>query len=220
MSFNSVLRTFGFLLALTAKVAGLCTPAPRAIDGTYLDGCRPAPISPSEKAMVLSSLPREGEAVGLSTAEREKMDALTRALAAHGREKVYVLKIVDSPVARTGLHARAVLLVTRAALALLSADELTALAAHEVGHEYIWEAWQTAQRESDRRRVRELELHCDAVAALTLLRIGIPPDRLVSALRRIEEYNSAHFVMDTSGYPSLAERGAIIARAAKQARIR
>jgi Zn-dependent protease with chaperone function len=40
-----------------------------------------------------------------------------------------------------GLYGRAVLLISLPALRLLRAEQLEALVAHEIAHEYWWDAW-------------------------------------------------------------------------------
>ena len=49
----------------------------------------------------------------------------------------------------TGLHARMVLLISKSALDLTDTDELVALMAHELGHDYFWDAFAGAMRQGD-----------------------------------------------------------------------
>lgn len=74
----------------------------------------------------------------------------------HRRDGVYALKVTSVPQAWTGLHGRAVLLVSLPALQLLSSQELQALVAHEVGHEYLWREYAIAQQDKNTQRLREL----------------------------------------------------------------
>ncbi len=87
------------------------------------------------------------------------------------------------------------------------------MVAHEVGHEYVWEQWQDASRKRDAKRLRELELICDAISVLTIMRLGVPATHLVSGLRRMDTHNSSpmfrEILLDT--YPSLSERAANVA---------
>ena len=56
----------------------------------------------------------------------------------HDRAHVFQTKLIEVPQAVVALHHRTVLLISRAALELLSGAELQALVAHEVGHDYFW----------------------------------------------------------------------------------
>ena len=104
----------------------------------FLETARPEPVSAENKARALSTLPEEGEVTNLNASARQKLAALAKVLRATGRESVYEIKVIAVPQAGVGLYARAVILISEPALTLLDADELQALVAHEVGHEYVW----------------------------------------------------------------------------------
>jgi Zn-dependent protease with chaperone function len=125
-----------------------------------------------------------------------------------------VVKVIDVPQAWAGLHARAVLLVSRSALDLLTREEIQALAAHEAGHEYVWEEFILARDRNDGETLRRLELVCDTIAAATLQSIGVPAERLIAALKKMYQYNYARFGRPLNGnaYPSLAERQHVVER--------
>lgn len=161
----------------------------------------------------MASLPATGHVVDLTAADHEKLLGLRRVLQAHARDGVYDVRVVDVASARVGLYGRAVLLITKPALDLLSGEELQGVVAHEVGHEYLWDDWQSATQQSDGRRLREIELICDAVGALTLARIGVPPERLTAGLGRLAAYNRERFGdrVSAAAYPTPRQRGAIVA---------
>jgi hypothetical protein len=156
-------------------------------DLNYLADCRPAPVSAAERVAILRTLPHEGAVAKLASKDRAKLDSLESVLRLHERDEVYEVKIIDVPQAWSGLHGRAVLLVSLPALQLLSREQLQSLVAHEIGHEYWWEAWGAAHRQGDQNRLRILEALCDAVAVLTLTALGIPAERLSSALGAVLE---------------------------------
>jgi hypothetical protein len=85
----------------------------RAID---LDACRPEPVSSVEKAAILQSLPAQGGVNQLSAGESDKLGAINRVLSAHARDGVYEVRVIAVPQAWTGLHGRAVLLISLPAL--------------------------------------------------------------------------------------------------------
>ena len=198
-------------VALTTSQDLLATD-PRAI-ARFLDTARPAPVSAEEKARVLSTLPLEGDVTGFIGLARRKLAALTKVLRATGRESVYDIKVIDVPQAAIGLHARAVILITESALTLLDADELQALVAHEVGHEYVWTEWERAFRLADRSRLKDLELICDAIAIVTLHGLGMDVSRLMSGLEKIGRFNREQFgkAHNERDYPTLGQRQAFAA---------
>jgi hypothetical protein len=169
---------------------------------------RPAPVTPAEREGVLATLPADGEVRDLDRAQRQKLAAARRVLELHGRETVYVVKVIAVPQAAVALHARAVVLISEPALDLLDPEELQALVAHEVGHEYFWREHLRARRDDDRPRLRTLELLCDGLAIVTLHRAGIDPARLTSALEKLCRYNRDRFgaARNEDDYPDLGER--------------
>ena len=89
-------------------------------------------------------------------AEGEKLRTLARVLEVHGRNDVYEIKAIEVAPATTALHGKAVLLISRC-LQILGSDELQALTAHEIGHEYVWNEWHVASRR------RNHQLGCAAI---------------------------------------------------------
>jgi len=68
---------------------------------------------------------------------------------------------------------------------ITSEAELRGIVAHELAHEYLWEERERAFSEKDESLLREIELFCDAVAAITLKEIGDDPAHLARALERM-----------------------------------
>lgn len=97
-----------------------------------LDACRPAPVTNEEKARALHSLPAEGEVSQLGGDERRKLEAIEPVLRAHQRIGIYEVRVISVQQAWTGLHERAVLLISLPALRLVNSEELAALVAHEI----------------------------------------------------------------------------------------
>ena len=193
----------------SAKADPTCVPfSGNGKQSFDLDACRPAPVSAEEKKAVLRSLPPEGEVTGLAERERRKLSDLTAVLRLHKRESVYLIKVISVPQAWIGLHARAVVLISLPALQLLDSEELQALVAHEVGHEYLWKEYAAAQKDNNNARLSELELASDGMAVLTLQRLGLRPDRLISGLEKASWFNREHLGWATNekSYPSLKAR--------------
>jgi hypothetical protein len=172
-----------------------------------LEAVRPVPVTLAERQLVLATLPAEGEVTGLNAVQQRKLAAVRRVLELHGREGVYVVKVIELPQAFVGLHARAVVLVSRTALDLLGPEELQALVAHEIGHEYFWGEYFRARRDDDRPALRKLELLCDGFAIVTLRRAGTDPAHLFSALEKLVRYNRERFgALNEDHYPAIGER--------------
>ena len=58
-----------------------------------------------------------------------------------------------------------------------------------MGHDGDWDAYVTAMQEHQIERMRELELKSDGIAVLTLQRLGLSSERLVTAVRKMMRYN-------------------------------
>jgi hypothetical protein len=85
---------------------------------------------------------------------------------------IYVLR---SNHPKACLVERAVIIITTRMMDIASDAEIRGIIAHELAHEYIWDEHAQARRMKDGKLMRECELFCDAVAALTLKEIGDDP---------------------------------------------
>jgi predicted Zn-dependent protease len=157
-------------------------------------------------------LPNHGEITDLSPRSEASLRSLSGVLRAADRERVYVLKVVDVPQAAAGNHLRSVLVITGPALELLDPDELQAIVAHELAHEYVWRDHDDASKRRDDERLQELELVCDAVAVLILWQAGLDGAALPRALERMYRYNDRRLgrPMNASSYPAFARRKALV----------
>jgi hypothetical protein len=173
-----------------------------------LESIRPAVVSSAEREGVLAALPTEGHVLDLDTAQLRKLAAVRRVLEMHGRQAVYEARVIEVPQATVALYARAVVLISRPALDLLDAEELQALFAHEIGHEYFWEEYLRARRDQDRSLLQTLELLGDGLAIITLRRAGLDPRRLTSALAKLRRYNRDRFgaALNEEDYPTIGVR--------------
>jgi len=182
-----------------------------------LDSVRPAPVSDAERKRILATLPLNGDVRDLDSDQRKKLAAVRRVLELHQREAVYVINVmnvIEVPQAAVALHGRAVVLVSERALDLLDAEELQALVAHEVCHEYFWGEYFAARQENRESSLRRLELLCDGFAVVTLERVGVDPKRLISALEKMYQYNRDRFgfALNEGHYPTVSERRRFVGR--------
>jgi hypothetical protein len=176
----------------------------------FLARLRPEPIGEDDRAKVLGALPSHG-AIRAGVGDVAKMTLAEDVLAYHRRHGVITFKIIDVTPAYVGLYERAVILVSPSALAMANKEELAALVAHEIGHEYVWADYERAKSGREYRRLRELELRCDGIAVLTLRRLGLNPERLVRAVEMMTWYNEQrHLAADRKEYASRDDRRAFI----------
>ena len=174
-----------------------------------LEAARPAPVSMENMSAILRTLPAEGEVSKLEAPAQQKVYAVRQLLTATQRDW-FEIKVIDLPQAGMALHARAVVLIPVPTIALLSAAELKAMVAHEIGHEYVWNEWNRAHQHADQQRLKELELVCDAIAAVTLRQLGMDPSTVIDAIEKVTRFNRQRFGAPTNeeNYPSLAQRRA------------
>jgi hypothetical protein len=207
------------VVALTTS-GNLLATAPTALR-RFLESAQPAPVSSEDKARALATLPLEGEVTHLSASARHKLAALATLLRATGRESVYEIKVIAVPQAGLALYARAFVLISEATLTLVDAEELQALMAHEVGHDYVWTERERSFKVRDHSRLKDLELMCDGIAIVMLQGLGLDTSRLMSGVQRINRFNLERFgtANNESDYPTLAERQvfarAMVARSAE-----
>jgi hypothetical protein len=188
-------RAFAFFVALPAGDVG-----------SAFGSVRPSPVSVADRDAERARLPPDG-ALQPERDERASLVTLTEILQYHERTEIVVVTIIDVPQAFVGLHARSLLLISRPAMRLVSAVELQALVAHEMGHDYFWSDYQQARERRDLRALREVELKCDGIAALTLVALGLPPAALMSAERKVRRFNERiNAVANADAYPSSSER--------------
>jgi hypothetical protein len=173
---------------------------------------RPLPVSGADKARILSTLPKEGEIVTMDELAQQKLGLLKPVLRAVGRESIYEIKVVDVPLARVGLYDRAVVLISAPLLRLLDTDELQAVMAHEIGHEYVWMEYERRSTLADRHRLKELELVCDGIAVMILRELRVDASRLIAAIDKTTRFNRQRFgsAINEAAYPTVAERRAFV----------
>jgi hypothetical protein len=167
---------------------------------------RPPPVGADERARALAILPERGE-LRPDRHERRKLATFEDVLAYHERAQAFETKVIDVPQAVLALHQRAILLISRPALRLLSGAELQALVAHEIGHDYFWAEFERTLALGDRQGRQELELKCDGIAALTLVALRLDLGRLADGLHKQTKFNETLGAdANAADYPQLQER--------------
>jgi len=163
----------------------------------FLSSIRPAPLSADLRQKVLSMLPK-GDLVAPGSDYVAKLKSLEDVLKYNQRDSVIEIKVLRAHSATAVFLAGAAVLITEPALRLLSAEELQAVVAHELGHEYYWNRFELARQNKDFAKIQELELRCDGIAVIALHRLGVDPKNLITAITKLNKYNdhpeSLHYV--------------------------
>jgi Zn-dependent protease with chaperone function len=166
----------------------------------YLRRVRLPKVSEAHKAEVLARIAK-GEEVTVSGRMKDKLASLDPILKYHERDSAVEIRVIGVKELFVGLQGRAVLLISEPALRLLPAPELQAVVAHELGHEYFWVEFMEARQQKKHELMREIELRCDGVAVIALLRLRLDPAKLDSALARIRTFNARIALIDPLYHP-------------------
>jgi predicted Zn-dependent protease len=140
---------------------------------------QPGPVMLNEIIKQLQLTVVSGERV-----ERLKA-ALQGVLAYHERAGKLPHYVVRSEHPKAFVVMGAALFITTKLMVITNDAELRGFVAHELAHEYLGEERKQALESQDNNRLREIELFCDAVAALTLNELGDDPACYARALKRM-----------------------------------
>jgi hypothetical protein len=156
----------------------------------YLRLARPTPVSLRYKAAALANLPPNGN-VQLSAKSQAKLAALAPILEFYDRSGIIEPHVVgDNETTFIGLYERSAVIITQKALDLFSKEEIQAVVAHELAHEWYWDEYRLARGSNQSDKVQEIELRCDGIAILALDRLQLSSSQLVSALQKMRRYDS------------------------------
>jgi predicted Zn-dependent protease len=140
---------------------------------------QPGPVMQSEIIKQLHLTVISGERV-------ERLKATLQAvLVYHDRDGKLTIYVVRSEHPKAFVVMGAALIITTKLMLITSEAELRGIVAHELAHEYLGEERKLASESKDDDRLREIELFCDAVAALTLNSLGDDPACYERALKRM-----------------------------------
>jgi len=183
---------------------------PRGDVDTALRAIRPHAVTAEERRRIRATLPAKGH-VTPTPRETVMLDALRTVLVYHQRHDVFEIKVIDIPQAYVGLHGRAILLISRRALRLLSVSELQAVVAHEIAHDFFWGEFQLALKNGDLPLRHQLELQCDGVAVLTLIALSMDALHLNAAVLQLVRYNEMLGASDDAAeYPAPSDRRLLV----------
>jgi len=173
--------------------------------GDYLRSIRPAGISAEQRARLVTMIRKE-DIVSPSAQRQSKLDALRPVLEYHERSAVEV-KILRLGLAWAGMLEGAAVVVSEEAVDILTAEELQAVVAHELGHEYFAAEYEAARKDKQYDIVKEVELRCDALAIITMKSLGLNPSSLLSGVSKLTKFNEGRGVRNNPNLvTSLEER--------------
>ncbi|HEU4388748.1 MAG TPA: M48 family metalloprotease [Blastocatellia bacterium] len=157
-----------------------------------LTSIRPAGVSADRRLRLVASIRKE-DIVSPSAQRQIKLDALRPILAYHDRAGVEV-KILRLGVAWAGFFEGAAIVISEEAVDMLTAEELQAVVAHELGHEYFAAEYEPARSNKQYDKVKEVELRCDAIAIITMKSLGLNPNHLLSGVSKLTKFNEGRGV--------------------------
>ena len=170
----------------------------------YLIAIRPGRVSPESKRKLIAILPKQ-DIVSPSAEGRTKLAAVEPILMYHDLGSVIDLKVIRMGQAVVLFLAGAAVLISEEALDLLTAKELQAIIAHELGHGYFWNEWQQARLNKQYDKMQEIELRCDGMAVITMSHLGLDPSSFISAINKLTRSHKGNLI-NADFYPSLEER--------------
>jgi hypothetical protein len=205
LTFLSSARLSGAASPEAARALQYFAPRPRSWD-TYLESIRPAAVSADRKARALAMVRKE-DVIEPSVERQAKLEALRPVLEYLQRDAVVEVKILRLRLAWAGFLGGAAILVSEEAIDLLTAEELQAVVAHELAHEYFSDEYEAARHDMRYDTLKEVELRCDAVSIITLRRLGLDAGSLLSAVSKLTKFNDRRrFPNNPNLVPSVEQR--------------
>jgi Zn-dependent protease with chaperone function len=146
-----------------------------------LSELRPPAYQPGP--FLLNEIIKRQELTVISGERVERLkESLQPVLAYHRRDGKLPIYVLRSEQPKAFVACRAALIITTKLMRIASEAGMRGIVAHELAHEYLWEERDRAFKEKDESLLREIELFCDAVAAITLKEIGDDPAHFARAL--------------------------------------
>ena len=188
-AFAQTIKTAASLNSVTLKAFSYFEQVDGHRFDDYLSRIRPLVLAPQLRTKVLKMLQKD-DLVSPSVEGLAKLRTLEPILKYHQRDSVIEVKVLRAPTATAVFLAGAAVLITEPALKILTAGELQAVVAHELGHEYYWTRFELARQNHEYTELQELELRCDGIAVITMEHLGLDPTSLISAIAKLNKYNS------------------------------
>ena len=188
----------------------------------YMDRLRPKALTADEKKILKAygfDLISKDTEINDPTLLGELYQKTQRVLEFHHRAGIveYLLFKNHDPVLMT--KAGAFIAISNRALKIVKDDEaLSGIIAHELSHEYFALQFLQATNAHDCEKLRIIELMCDALGTITMLKLNMNPDKYTEALQKIIRNSKASEQLNDGSreMPSLQTRLHVIAEIRKQ----
>jgi len=188
----------------------------------YMDRLRPKALTAEEKQILKAygfDLINNHTAINDQALLNELYRETQKVLEFHHRAGIveYLLFKNRDPVLMT--KAGAFIAISNRALKLVKDDEaLSGIIAHELSHEYFALQYLNALNAHDYKKLRIIELMCDALCTITMLKLQMNPDKYSDALRKIILNSKASEQLNDGAreMPSLQSRLHVIAQIRNQ----
>src|SRR5215213_9657903 len=188
----------------------------------YMDRLRPKALTAEEKTKLKAygfDLINKNTEINDSTLLNELYRKTQKVLEFHHRVGIveYLLFKNRDPILMT--KAGAFIAISDRALKIVKDDEaLVGIIAHELSHEYFALQFLQAHNSHNYKTLRTIEMMCDALATITLLKLEINPDKYSAVLEKIIRNSEASEQLNNGSkeMPSLQSRLYVIAEITKQ----
>ena len=188
----------------------------------YMDRLRPNALTQEEKEILKGygfQLINKDTEIDNPALLNELYQKTHKVLEFHHRAGIveYLLFKNRDPLLMT--KAGAFIAISNRALKIAKDDEaLSGIIAHELSHEYFAMQFLQAYNSHDYKTLRIIEMMCDALATITLLKLEINPDKYSDVLEKIIRNSEASEQLNNGSreMPSLESRLHVIAEIKKQ----
>ena len=188
----------------------------------YMDRLRPKALTAEEKQTLKAygfNLINKHTEINDPALLNELYQKTQKVLEFHRRAGIveYLLFKNHDPVLMT--KAGAFIAISNRALKIVKDDEaLSGIIAHELSHEYFALGFLQATNAHDCEKLRIIELMCDVLGTITLLKLNMNPDKYTDALQKIIRNSKASEQLNDGSreMPSLQTRLHVIAEIKKQ----
>jgi hypothetical protein len=188
----------------------------------YMDRLRPRALTAEEKKILKFygfDLINKDTEINDPALLTELYQKTQKVLEFHHRAGIveYLLFKNSAPILMT--KAGAFIAISNRALKIAKEDQaLSGIIAHELSHEYFALQFLQARNAHDCKKLRIIELMCDALATITMIRLKMNPDKYSSALEKIIRNSKASEQLNdgTREMPSLQARLHVISEIKKQ----
>ena len=188
----------------------------------YMDRLRPKALTAEEKEILKAygfELINKDTEIDNPALLNDLYQKTHKVLEFHHRAGIVEYLLFKNPDPLLMTKAGAFIAISNRALKIAKDDEaLSGIIAHELSHEYFAMQFLQAYNSHDYKTLRIIEMMCDALATITLLKLEINPDKYSGVLEKIIRNSEASEQLNNGSreMPSLESRLHVIAEIKKQ----